>query len=140
MVELESTESILVVEVKQVVCITKELWWINCKYNQSNVVSNCCFDISHPGFYGKTGMRVFHMQRNWKHCPTINTDKLWSLVTLDTRNKTNKDKTVPVIDVTRSVSARLDNFFKTMILLILNTNNFHQCSYQFNIRLIESID
>ena len=44
------------------------------------------------------------MQRNWKHCPTINTDKLWSLVTLDTRNKVNKDKKVPVIDVTRSVS------------------------------------
>merc|ERR1712070_229157 len=60
----------------------------------------------HPGFYGKTGMRVFHMQRNWKHCPTINTDKLWSLVTLDTRNKVNKDKTVPVI-----VRARL--FTKT---------------------------
>merc|ERR1711920_837186 len=56
----------------------------------------------HPGFYGKTGMRVFHMQRNWKHCPTINTDKLWSLVTLDTRNKSSKDKTVPVIDVTKS--------------------------------------
>jgi len=56
----------------------------------------------HPGFYGKCGMRVFHMQRNWKHCPTINIDKLWSLVSLDTRNKVSKDKTVPVIDVTKS--------------------------------------
>merc|ERR1712087_1095835 len=62
----------------------------------------------HPGFYGKTGMRVFHMQRNWKHCPTINIDKLWSLVSLDTRNKVNKDKTVPVIDVTKS------GFFKVL--------------------------
>lgn len=62
------------------------------------------------------------MQRNWKHCPTINTDKLWSLVTLDTRNKVNKDKTVPVIDVTRSVST---SAFKmnslSQILFILNT-------------------
>merc|ERR1719375_2447490 len=34
----------------------------------------------HPGYFGKVGMRVFHMQRNWKYCPTINTDKLWTLV------------------------------------------------------------
>merc|ERR1719337_492283 len=57
----------------------------------------------HPGFYGKLGMRVFHMQRNWKHCPTINTDKLWTLVTEKTRldAKKSKDK-APVIDVTKS--------------------------------------
>mmetsp|Transcript_29253 Transcript_29253/g.44077 ORF Transcript_29253/g.44077 Transcript_29253/m.44077 type:complete len:85 (+) Transcript_29253:62-316(+) len=34
----------------------------------------------HPGFYGKCGMRVFHAQGNWKHCPTVNLDKLWTLV------------------------------------------------------------
>ena len=63
------------------------------------------FHCSHPGFYGKTGMRVFHMQRNWKHCPTINTDKLWSLVSENTRRDAGKLKDkVPVIDVTRSVS------------------------------------
>jgi len=59
------------------------------------------------------------MQRNWKHCPTINIDKLWTLVTLDTRNKTNKDKTVPVIDVTKSVSSGAFDF-KLFVLYIFN--------------------
>merc|ERR1712096_436833 len=63
----------------------------------------------HPGFYGKRGMRVFHMQRNWKHCPTINTDKIWSLVSEKTRIDAamTKDK-APVIDVTKS------GFFKVL--------------------------
>ena len=57
----------------------------------------------HPGFYGKLGMRVFHMQRNWKHCPTVNTDKLWSLVSEQTRKAAEKSKDkAPVIDVTKS--------------------------------------
>merc|ERR1739848_142057 len=57
----------------------------------------------HPGFYGKLGMRVFHMQRNWKHCPTINTDKLWTLVSENTRLAAAKSKDkAPVIDVTKS--------------------------------------
>jgi len=57
----------------------------------------------HPGFYGKTGMRVFHMQRNWKHCPTVNTDKLWTLVSEQTRKAAEKSKDkAPVIDVTKS--------------------------------------
>ena len=57
----------------------------------------------HPGFYGKIGMRVFHMQRNWKYCPTVNTDKLWSLVSEEARAEAAKSKDkVPVIDVTKS--------------------------------------
>ena len=121
-VELESTESILVVEVEQVVCIMKELWWINCKWQlkQRECLIVSFFHNSHPGFYGKTGMRVFHMQRNWKHCPTINTDKLWSLVTLDTRNRTSKDNKVPVIDVTRSVSSSAFCFLLLFLLYIFN--------------------
>jgi large subunit ribosomal protein L27Ae len=57
----------------------------------------------HPGYFGKVGMRVFHLQRNWKYCPTINTDMLWSLVSKATRESCvkNKDK-APVIDVTKS--------------------------------------
>jgi large subunit ribosomal protein L27Ae len=63
------------------------------------------FLFSHPGFYGKLGMRVFHMQRNWKFCPTVNTDKLWSLVSEQTRKAAEKSKDkAPVIDVTKSVS------------------------------------
>merc|ERR1711907_829121 len=57
----------------------------------------------HPGYYGKCGMRVFHMQRNWKYCPTVNTDKLWSLVSEETRAAAAKTKDkAPVIDVTKS--------------------------------------
>ena len=60
---------------------------------------------SHPGYFGKCGMRVFHYKKNWDFCPTINTDKLWSLVSEQTRKTAAdlKDKT-PVIDVTKSVS------------------------------------
>jgi len=38
-------------------------------------------DRYHPGFFGKIGMRVFHLKRNKLHSPSINLDKLWSLVT-----------------------------------------------------------
>ena len=56
----------------------------------------------HPGFYGKTGMRKLQWQRNWEHCPVINTDKLWSLVSEETRAaaKAKKDAAL-VIDVTQ---------------------------------------
>ena len=57
----------------------------------------------HPGFYGKIGIRVFHKQNNRYFCPTINTDKLWSLVSEATRNSAAKSKDMaPVIDVTHS--------------------------------------
>ena len=67
------------------------------------------FNKYHPGYFGKAGMRKFHMQRNHKYCPTINTDKLWSLVSEQTRNaaSNSKDK-APVIDVTKS------GFFKVL--------------------------
>ena len=56
----------------------------------------------HPGYFGKLGMRTFHLQNNHHFCPTINVDHLWSLIPEDTRNhfKTIKDK-APVIDVTK---------------------------------------
>lgn len=76
------------------------------------------------------------MQRNWKFCPTINVDKLWSLVSLDTRNKVSKDKTVPVIDVTKSVSTSAFNiipFFS--IFLILTTNIKSQIHINLNEKL-----
>ena len=70
--------------------------------------------FSHPGYYGKCGMRTFHAQKNHKFCPTINTDALWSLVSEQTRKAAGsaKDK-APVIDVTKSVS------FSVLLLLFL---------------------
>jgi large subunit ribosomal protein L27Ae len=55
----------------------------------------------HPGYYGKTGMRQLHHQPNWDHCPVINTDKLWALVSEETRKAAQAKKgEALVIDVT----------------------------------------
>ena len=61
------------------------------------------FDKYHPGYFGKVGMRNFHLIKHGKHCPTINVDKLWSLVSEQTRTfyADNKDK-APVIDVVKA--------------------------------------
>ena len=58
----------------------------------------------HPGYFGKKGQRHFHLQRNQYHNPTVNVDKLWSLVSEQTRKQatTLKNKAA-VIDVTKAV-------------------------------------
>lgn len=63
---------------------------------------------SHPGYFGKTGIRIFHKQNNRYFEPCVNLDKIWGLVSEQTRANAikNKDK-VPVIDVTKSVSTHL---------------------------------
>jgi len=63
----------------------------------------------HPGYFGKKLMRHFHLKRNQEFCPVVNIDKLWSLVSEETRKKyaTVKDK-APVIDVTKA------GFFKVL--------------------------
>ena len=45
------------------------------------------FDKYHPGYFGKVGMRNFHVHPNVSNnvCPAINLDKLWSLVSEQTR-------------------------------------------------------
>jgi hypothetical protein len=50
----------------------------------------------------KVGMRNFHVRKNATYCPTLNVDKLWSLVTEETRlhYKEKTDK-APVIDIVR---------------------------------------
>ena len=60
-------------------------------------------DRYHPGYFGKKGIRVFNLQRNRQHFPSINIDKVWTLVTEESRNlhAANKDR-VPVIDVTKA--------------------------------------
>merc|ERR1712051_138169 len=59
----------------------------------------------HPGYFGKVGMRNFHVHANTpnQYCPSINLDKLWSLVSEQTRVKYEKnDKKAPVIDISRA--------------------------------------
>ena len=59
------------------------------------------FDRYHPGYFGKVGMRHLHLLpcREWN--PSINIDKLWTLVPPEVREQANgkgaKDA-VPVID------------------------------------------
>lgn len=65
-----------------------------------------CLSHSHPGYFGKVGMRHYHLKRNQKFCPTVNLDKLWTLVSEQTRLNYAKNEAglAPVIDVVRSVS------------------------------------
>ena len=60
------------------------------------------FDRYHPGYFGKVGMRHLHLLpcREWN--PSINVDKLWTLVPQEVREQAAQKKAgepVPVIDV-----------------------------------------
>ncbi|KAL0273313.1 UNVERIFIED_CONTAM: hypothetical protein PYX00_006011 [Menopon gallinae] len=62
------------------------------------------FDKYHPGYFGKLGMRNFHLNRNTKWCKAINLDKVWSLISEEARLrcKNLKDGKAPVIDVVKA--------------------------------------
>merc|ERR1712203_350848 len=63
------------------------------------------FDKYHPGYFGKVGMRNFHVHPNvsTQYCPAVNLDRLWTLVSEQTRKKYEKNsKKAPVIDVSRA--------------------------------------
>lgn len=64
------------------------------------------FDKYHPGYFGKLGMRNFHLNRNHNFCPSLNLDKLWSLVGEKNRvdAKADKEGKVPVVDLVQFVS------------------------------------
>ncbi|KAJ6809543.1 putative 60S ribosomal protein L27a-3 [Iris pallida] len=57
------------------------------------------FDKYHPGYFGKVGMRYFHRLRNKFHCPTLNVERLWSLVPESA--KEGGPGSAPMIDVTQ---------------------------------------
>ena len=68
-------------------------------------------DKYHPGYFGKVGMRKFHLKRNIDHCPTINIDRLWSFVPEGVLAKClegNHSDGVPVVDVTK------EGYFKVL--------------------------
>lgn len=85
------------------------------------------FDKYHPGYFGKVGMRNFHLNRNHNYCPTINLDKLWSLAGLENyeRAKKESDK-VPVIDIVQHVSqvTLLTLQCKKIIFIYRDTTSF----------------
>ena len=99
MVESVVTESIPVVAVTLVACTTTGSTLRNSKHYLLITYSR----FSHPGYFGKKGQRHFHLQRNQYFKPTINLDKLWTLVPEAARKASTADKAV-VIDVVKSVS------------------------------------
>lgn len=66
------------------------------------------FDKYHPGYFGKVGMRRFHLTRNVQWRPIINVDKLWSLVPEEEKKGlTENSQIVPVIDILRHGYAKV---------------------------------
>ena len=59
------------------------------------------FDKYHPGYFGKVGMREFHLKKNLYFRPQINLDKIWSLVPADLKEKSKASKEALTIDVTK---------------------------------------
>ena len=61
------------------------------------------FDKYHPGCFGKVGMRYYHKTMPKFYCPTVNCDRLWSLVSEQTWEKYAKETDkAPVIDCVRT--------------------------------------
>jgi len=64
------------------------------------------FDKFHPGYYGKVGQRHLHLLPHQYYMPAINVDRIWSLVSEQTRtqyrdNPELKGKS-PIIDIHRA--------------------------------------
>ncbi|KAJ2778135.1 60S ribosomal protein L28 [Coemansia interrupta] len=65
-------------------------------------------DKYHPGYFGKVGMRYFHKTQNQFWRPTINVDKIWTLVDAESRAKALENKELaPVVDIIRSGYAKV---------------------------------
>ncbi|EPX72395.1 60S ribosomal protein L27/L28 [Schizosaccharomyces octosporus yFS286] len=66
-------------------------------------------DKYHPGYFGKVGMRRFHLQRNPLWRPSVNLDRLWTLVPNETREKYlgKNTEVAPVINVVQSGYAKV---------------------------------
>lgn len=89
------------------------------------------FDKYHPGYFGKVGMRHYHKTSQKYYTPTINVDKIWTLVSEQTRTNyaDRKDGKVPVIDVVRAVrSIHLDALEKPIAHSIAIHRATSRCS------------
>lgn len=60
---------------------------------------------THTNFNLQLGMRNYHLRRNSKWCPSLNLDKLWTLVSEQTRlkYKDHPEGKAPVIDIIKAV-------------------------------------
>jgi hypothetical protein len=99
---LENTVNIQVVVVLLEVNTTTGAFTLLFTRQTHLMASRTNFDKYHPGYFGKVGMRHFHLTRNMHWRPIINVDKLWSLVPAEEKqNLTEDSEIVPVIDVLR---------------------------------------
>ncbi|PSR78012.1 hypothetical protein PHLCEN_2v7607 [Hermanssonia centrifuga] len=93
----ESTASIPEVVVSLVVSTTTGAFPYAFFIRAPAYVTN--FDKYHPGYFGKVGMRHFHLTRNLHWRTIINVDKLWTLVPAEEKADISEDSdVVPVID------------------------------------------
>nr|WCZ58288.1 60S ribosomal protein L27a [Paratrimastix eleionoma] len=58
-------------------------------------------DKYHPGYFGKVGMRHFHLRPCVEYTPVINIEKLWSLVSEKKQTQVPAGK-MPVIDCVKA--------------------------------------
>ena len=84
------------------------------------------FDKYHPGYFGKVGMRHFHLTRNQDWRPIINVDKLWSLVPEEQKKGlTEQSDVVPVIDTLRYGYGKvLGNGLSVSLSVAVSASNF----------------
>lgn len=68
-------------------------------------------------------MRNYHLRRNTKWCPTLNLDKLWTLVSEQTRLKyKDSENKVPVIDLVKAVSVNREGIIEKTNFKLLYSN------------------
>jgi len=65
-------------------------------------------DKYHPGYFGKVGMRHFHVLKNRTYTKSVNVDKLWSLLGAEAYETAKSGDKAPVLDVTQM------GFFKVL--------------------------
>ena len=81
-------------------------------------------------------MRHYHLKRNTTHCPTINLDKLWTLVSEQTRLNYGKkpEGPAPIIDAVRAVSVGQKILYPSSLLKqcrvwVIGSLNVHDSSH-----------
>ncbi len=90
------------------------------------------YDKYHPGYFGKLGMRQFHLNKAQQACPTVNVDKLWSLLGEDVYQKAKSTKgEAPVLDlVEKGIHKVLGKGAIPKVPLIVRAKFFSQTAEQ----------
>ena len=70
---------------------------------------------SHPGYFGKKGIRHFREKKNQSYLTTINLEKLWTLVPEASRKSSTESKAA-VIDVVKSVRTASQLFSNLLMI------------------------